>query len=159
MIQRFERFVIAITQIYRSIQKIKSQEMASLGLKGTHVMCLFQLRQHPEGLTAARLTQLCEEDKAAVSRALSELEKQGLTAVAETPGQRRYRVPITLTEKGMQMADRMDQKIMRAVCQGAQGYSEEERTVFYRVLLQVAENLQRASLDETDMMADTADMK
>ena len=57
MTERFETFVLSINQIYRCIQKIKSREMVELGLKGTHVMCLFQLGQHPEGLTAAELAQ------------------------------------------------------------------------------------------------------
>lgn len=144
MIQRFEMFVTAITQIYKSIQRLKSQEMASLGLKGTHVMCLFQLHQHPDGLTTTHLAQLCGEDKAAVSRALAELEAKGLTTVAEVPGQRRYRAPVTLTESGQQVTSRMDQLILDAVQAGAQGYTDEERTIFYRVLLRVADNLQAA---------------
>ena len=145
MIQRFETFVTNITSIYRSIQKLKSQEMASLGLKGTHVMCLFQLRQHPEGLTSTQLAQLCEEDKAAISRALTELRERGLTSVEETPGQRRYRAPVTLTEAGREVTHQMDRKILGAVRQGAQGYTAEERDTFYRVLLQIAENLQGAA--------------
>ena len=144
MIQRFETFVTAIAQINRSIQRIKNREMAAMGLKGTHVMCVFQLRQHPEGLTTTQLAQLCDEDKAAVSRALAELEAQGLTTAAPTPGPRRYRTPILLTEKGCQVADQVDSRIMEAVRLAAQGYSAQERDNFYRVLLQVAENLQRA---------------
>lgn len=144
MIQRFETFVTAITQIYKSIQRLKSHEMAALGLKGTHVMCLFQLRQHPDGLTSTQLAQLCEEDKAAISRVLAELEAQGMTIVSEVPGQRRYRAPITLTALGHQVTQQMEQKILDAVQAGAQGYTDEERAIFYRVLLRVADNLQTA---------------
>src|SRR5699024_11963085 len=42
---RFETFVLTINRIYRCIQRIKDREMEALGLKGSHVMCLFQLRQ------------------------------------------------------------------------------------------------------------------
>ena len=145
MIQRFQTFVTAITQIYRSIHKLKSQKMADFGLKGTHVMCLFQLSQHPEGLTSAQLTQYCEEDKAAISRAISQLREKELIVLEEIPGQRSYRAPITLTQQGRDITRRMDEKIMSAVCQAAQGYSEEDRATFYRVLLQIADNLQLAS--------------
>lgn len=148
MIRRFETFVTAINQIYRSIQKLKSSEMASLGLKGTHVMCLFHLQQHEDGLTSAQLAQFCGEDKAAVSRALSDLEERGLTMVKSAPGQRRYRAPILLTEIGQEAARQMDAKIIGAVELGAQGYSEEERTIFYHVLLQIADNLQKGSNGE-----------
>ena len=144
MNERFQVFVTAITQIYRCIQKLKSQEMADLGLKGTHVMCLYQLQQHPEGLTAVQLAQACEEDKAAISRSVAELRELGLV---ESPagGIRRYRMPIRLTEKGLQATDQMHDKIIDSVMAGGHGYSEEEREIFYRVLLRVSENLQIAS--------------
>ena len=145
MIQRFETFVTAITQIYRSIQRLKSQEMAPFGLKGTHVMCLFQLQKHPEGLTSAQLSQLCEEDKAAISRAVAELREQNLIESPSLKEHRNYRSPLTLTEQGREITQRMDQKILNAVRTAAQGYSAEERSIFYHVLLQIADNLQEAS--------------
>jgi len=40
---RFETFTRQITSIYRSIQKIKSVEMTSFGLKGVHVLCTYFL--------------------------------------------------------------------------------------------------------------------
>lgn len=142
MIQRFETFVTVITQIYRSIQKLKSQEMAEFGLKGAHVMCLVQLYQHTEGLTSAQLVQSCEEDKAAVSRALAELRERGLVVSEDTP--KRYRTKMQLTEEGRRITQQMDSKILEVVGAGGAGYTPEEREVFYRVLLQIAENLQRA---------------
>ena len=149
MIQRFEVFVNAITAINRSINKLKMQEMKSFGLKGTHVMCLFQLQKHPDGLTSAMLTQLCDEDKAAISRALSELSKKELIVYEEVPGQRRYRSLITLTQEGKDITTKMYEKIMHAVGAGAQGYSDEERDTFYHVLLLVTKNLQTAAEGET----------
>ena len=47
MIQRFDAFVSGITACYKYIQRIKSMEMTEFGLKGTHVMCLYYLRQIP----------------------------------------------------------------------------------------------------------------
>lgn len=76
MIQRFEKFTNGITRIYKSIQKIKKHKMNALGLKGTHVMCLHYLSRHSEGLTAARLCRLCNEDKAGISRILADLEQK-----------------------------------------------------------------------------------
>lgn len=143
MKQRFEIFVTAISQINRSIQKLKSQEMADFGLKGTHVMCLFQLQQHKEGLTSSQLAQLCDEDKAAISRSISELRARGLVQLPETTG-RHYRMHITLTDAGRSVTEQMNDKIIEAVMAGAQGYSQQEREIFYRVLLQIADNLQSA---------------
>ena len=143
MKQRFETFVTAIAQINRSLQKLKASNMADFGLKGTHVMCLYQLQQHEEGLTSAQLVQLCDEDKAAISRCISELLEQGLVQNPEH-SEKRYRKPITLTDAGRKITDAMDQKIIDAVITAAQGYTQEERATFYHVLLQVADNLQNA---------------
>lgn len=85
MFDRFETFTTTITQINRCIQKIKSHEIGSWGLKGTHVMCLYSLGKKPEGLTAAQLSKVCGEDKAAVSRTISELtEKNFVTSDTDT---------------------------------------------------------------------------
>ena len=143
MIQRFETFVTAITQIYRSIQKLKVKEMADFGLKGSHVMILFHLKKHPEGLTAALLCQYCEEDKAAVSRTLNELQALDLICIEEHPGQRRYRSSVTLSDKGNEITTEMEVRIKKAVGLAAQGYSDEQRELFYQVLLQISANLQR----------------
>ena len=148
MEKRFEIFVTAIGQISRSLQKLKSSEMADFGLKGTHVMCLYQLQRHQKGLTAAQLAHLCNEDKAAISRSVSELQNLNLVEIPEAPG-RRYRKPIVLTEQGHRITDAMDQKIIDAVDTAARGYTEQEREIFYRVLLQVAENLQDACSQES----------
>lgn len=142
MVQRFETFVSEITKIYRSIQKIKIQEMADFGLKGTHVMCLFYLQQHEEGLTATQLAQCCGEDKAAISRALKELSEKGLIHYHEIPGQRRYRSLITLTERGNEVTLSMNKKIRTMVDLGAQGFSAKDRQIFYRVLVQISNNLE-----------------
>ena len=144
MIERFETFVIAITEIYKAIQKIKIQQMAEIGLKGTHVMCLFFLKEHAYGLTSAELSQLCHEDKAAISRILKELSQKDLISIED----KKYRSKITLTDTGTIVTDTMYKKIVNAVNLAAKGYSKEERDIFYRVLLQVAENLKTESVEK-----------
>ena len=149
MKQRFETFVTAIGQINRCLQKLKSSQMADFGLKGTHVMCLYQLQQHESGLTSAQLVQLCDEDKAAISRSIAELQQQGLVQSPEH-SEKRYRKILSLTENGRAVTAAMDEKIIEAVMAAAQGYSQEERETFYHVLLQVADNLQNACNSEED---------
>lgn len=142
MTERFETFVLSINQIYRCIQKIKSREMVELGLKGTHVMCLFQLGQHPEGLTAAELAQRSLEDKAAVSRVIARLEELGLVEVPEEGGGRRYRARLRLTEAGRAAAGRMTGVIRQAVQLGGQGLTDDQRETFYHALGVIARNLE-----------------
>lgn len=137
MLQRFQSFVTGVTLCYKSIQKIKSTEMTEFGLKGTHVMCLFFLARHPEGLTAAQLSQMCAEDKAAISRTLAVLQEQGYIQA----GERKYRAPIHLTPAGQELARQMEALIQQWVSLGGDDLTEEERTIFYRVLGKIAANL------------------
>ena len=137
MLQRFQDFVTGITQCYRSIQKIKSTEMTEFGLKGTHVMCLFFLGQHPEGLTAAQLSQMCAEDKAATSRNLAVLQEKGYIQT----GEKKYRAPVRLTPAGEGLVRKMEGLIHQWVGVGGDGLTEEERAVFYRALEKIADNL------------------
>ena len=95
MQQRFETFTVLIAKISRSIRRIKAEEMSEFHLKGPHVSCLYYLTQLGP-LTAGQLCDRCEEDKAAVSRSLEYLEQNGYV----TRPDKRYRSPLTLTEKG-----------------------------------------------------------
>lgn len=145
MFNRFETFITTMNQISRSIQTIKNREMAAYNLKGTHVMCLYQLKQHSEGLTATELASLCDEDKAAVSRSLSKLEGKGMIAFTDVEGKKRYRTVITLTEQGSKVCDQISQKIDEMLQVNSQGISDEERETFYRVFSVIANNLQTTS--------------
>ena len=103
MIDRFENLTAGVTRIYKSIQKIKRHRMDSLGLKGTHVMCLHYLSEYPDGLTAADLCGKCHEDKGGISRILSDLEKAGLITYLSgnaSKDAKRYRAKAVHTEQG-----------------------------------------------------------
>lgn len=143
MQDRFQAFVTGISVCYKYIQKIKSVEMTEFGLKGAHAMCLFFLHSHPEGLTAAQLSQLCAEDKAAVSRSLASLAEKGYIESDE----KKYRSRIRLTEQGKQVAVHIDEMIERWVESGGDGLSEENREVFYSSLELISNNL-RDHLEE-----------
>lgn len=148
MVNRFETFIMTMNQINRSIQTIKNREMLEYGLKGTHVMCLYQLKQYAEGLTATELAALCEEDKAAISRSLSQIEKEGLITFTDVDGRKRYRTVITLTEQGRKVCDQISQKIDELLQMNSKGVSDEEREVFYRVFSIIADNLRTTSKNE-----------
>ena len=138
MIQRFDAFVSGITTCYKYIQRIKSMEMTEFGLKGTHVMCLYYLRQNPTGLTASQLCGLCAEDKAAISRTVSDLRSRGyITSLSE----KAYRAMLTLTAAGQELARKFDHLIELWVAIGGDGLSDTERSDFYRSLSSINENL------------------
>lgn len=142
MNQRFQSFVTGITICYKYIQRIKSVEMTSFGLKGTHAMCIFFLHHNPQGLTAAQLCQLCAEDKAAISRTLASLQKEGYLE----SGEKKYRAALRLTGKGREVACQVDELVAQWVGFGGDGLTEEERTIFYKCLEHISGNL-RDSLE------------
>jgi len=141
MENRFEKFAITIAQLNRYVQKIKSMEMTELGLKGNHTMCLYYLGKNSKGITSAELCGLCKEDKAAVSRTLSELDDLELI-VRDSSGEKRdYRSKLFLTEKGKEFFKKLCRKIDKALDLGGMGLSDELRKSFYSALEIIADNL------------------
>ena len=146
MKNRFETFTVLIASINRSIRRIKTEEMLEYGLKSPHVSCLYYLYKRP-AMTAAELCELCEEDKAAVSRSLLYLEQKGFlireTPSAEAPreGSKHYRAPLHLTEQGTAVAERLAQRVDHVLEVVSQGVSEEERAIMYTALERINRNL------------------
>ena len=149
---RYELISASISSMYHDIQKIERIEMAKYGLKGPHAQCLLAMKRHPEGITAARLCELCEKDKAAVSRILAELEAADMI-LRENRNGSRYRSSLRLTEQGMTAAAAVVEKARLAVELAGTGFDAKEREVFYRVLSIIAGNLHklcREGLTQTD---------
>ena len=140
MISKYEQFSASVSCIYRDIQRIERVEMAKFGLKGPHAQCLLAMSHYPEGVTATQLCEICEKDKAAISRTLAELQQGGLVLRAERNGTR-YRALLTLTEKGLEAARTVNKKAQLAVEQAGAGLNDDQREVFYSVLGLIAGNL------------------
>lgn len=140
MVDRFEKLTIGVAQIYKSIQRIKKYQMNELGLKGTHVMCIYYLSNHPDGLTAADLCEICKENKAGISRILSELEHSGFIQY-QSAHDKKYRAKAILTPEGQACASTVNDMILCATQKGGNGITEAEREVFYRVLFLISDNL------------------
>ena len=140
MLHRFQQFSTVISCLYHDIQKIERVEMAKYALKGPHAQCLLVMAGFPEGITSAELTEQCEKDKAAISRAVAELEEAGLLVRCQKDGLR-YRARLVLTPEGQEAAQKVISRVQLAVERAGAGLDEEERIVFYRVLGRIAENL------------------
>lgn len=141
MIDRFEAFVSGITICYKYVQRIKSAEMTEFGLKGTHVMVLFHLNRHGEGLTATQLCTLCAEDKAAISRTLADLVEKGYVCSPDDTGKRKYRALVQLTPAGEAVSEQIIALISQWVGTGGDGLTEQQRDTFYYALGVIANNL------------------
>lgn len=144
MLDRFEQFTAAISTIYRFVQKIERDEMEKFGLKGASAQYLLAMARYPEGITAAALCDVCDRDKAAVSRILSEMENKGLIARANS-GDSQYRAPLVLTAAGREAADYVNRKASRAAELVGQGLTAEDRRIFYSALERITANIEHLS--------------
>ena len=141
MLDRFSRFSLAIAEIDRCWHKLAADEMAKYELNSPHAVYLNTLYEYNEGITAARLGELCCKNKADVSRMVAILEKKGLVK-KEYVGGNLYRAKLLLTQKGLQAAEQVRKQAALAVELAGAGMTDQDREIFYRCLEQVTANLQ-----------------
>ena len=146
MLGRYELLSLSISSMYHDIQKIERVEMDKFGLKGPHAQCLLALHRHEGGLTAVELCDICDKDKAAISRTIGELEQAGLVTRGDAQA-KRYRACLKLTEQGRQIAEGVDALVYRAVKQATTGYDVQQREVFISVLSLISDSLQTICRD------------
>ena len=144
MLHRFERFTSSISAIYRDIQKIERDEMEKQGLRGAFAQYLLAMSRYPQGITAAALCEVCDKDKAAVSRVIAELEAKGLLH-KEADGVTQYRAKVYLTDAGKEAVTFVQQRACAAVELAGSGLSAADRAVFYAALELLGNNLQEVA--------------
>ncbi len=140
MVTRFEQFASSIANIYKQIQKIERDEMVTYGFKGSFAQYLLAIRRHEDGLTSSKLCEICDKDKAAISRFVAEMEEKGLL-YRELQRYNRYRARLKLTEKGMEIANRLNERAKVAVEAAGKGLFEKDRQIFYSALDLISDNL------------------
>ncbi len=140
MRERYELFTSLIININRYILKIKNTEMLEFGLKGNQVQCLHYLYNEENGLSAKQLEELCEEDKAAISRTLKQLEESGLVVIERNSDQK-YRNPYKLTDKGRKYGKNIADKIDEIMDIASYGIDGDTRLKLYSSLTAICNNL------------------
>ncbi|WP_455715538.1 MarR family winged helix-turn-helix transcriptional regulator [Anaerosporobacter sp.] len=144
MVDRFERFSYAISEISRHWHKLATEEMEKYGLKGPHSVYLLTMHRYPEGITAPKLGELCGKDKADVSRMMSILEKKGLVT-KEGIHQNLYRGVFKLTGEGKDAAEHVRKRVSLAVEIAGKDLTDEKREIFYEALESITLNLRQLS--------------
>lgn len=142
MVRRYEIFAGSISKILRSIQKIEQEEMKKYNLKGAFAQYLIVMDRYPEGITPTQLFNICNKDKAIVSRAVNEMIKKGLITKPAIGG---YRVPLFLTDKGKEAAKFVSERATLAVKKAAVHIGEKQLDAFYKRLGMLADNLYEMS--------------
>ncbi len=141
MINRFEQFSYVISGINRYIQKIERDEMVKYGYKGSFAQYLAILAHYPDGLTMAKICELCDRDKAAVSRVFAEMTEKGLVEKI-TDNEKVYGGRFVLTEEGEKVSEFVAKRAKTAVSVAGAQMTEEERKLFYATLDFIAEKLE-----------------
>lgn len=144
MLDRFERFSCAISEITRCWRKLASEELAKYGLNSPHVTYLTAMYQYPQGITVPQLCQISGKDKSDASRMIAILEKKGLVEKQVVNGSL-YRGVWVLTEEGQAAARQVSQRTGRAVELAGRDLTDETRELFYEALESIARNLNELS--------------
>ena len=144
MQNRFARFSLAISEIDRCWHKLAAEEMSKYELNSPHAVYLTTLYDFPEGITAAKLGELCGKNKSDVSRMISIMERKGLVRKVAV-GENFYRAKLLLTDEGKQAAEHVQRRAALAVELAGSGMTEADREVFYRCLESITTNLQTLS--------------
>lgn len=142
MLSRYEQFSSIISTIYRCVQKVERDEMVKYGYKGSYAQYLAAIARHPDGVTARQLCEICDKDKAAISRVVAEMEEKGLVERIGD-GASMYRAKLYLTDEGERLAKVVSERARVAVDVVGEGLTDHDRSIFYSALDIIASNLQR----------------
>lgn len=138
---RFEKFALLIDGAQKNIQRFKSYIAQELGVKSVHVLWIYELYIHPDGLTSAELAVKSNIDPSLISRELANLKRRGYITKEITPGKRTYNAPITLTDEGKILAKKIYQISLNTQHQVSTGISGKDLATFYTVLEKLHGNL------------------
>lgn len=144
MVDRFERFSLAISEINRYWHRLAAEELAPYGLKAAHATYLTAMYRHPEGIAVPELCEECGKDKSDASRMLAILEQKGLVT-KQAHGGSRYRGLLLLTAEGQLAAEHVCCRASAAVEAAGHDLTPEARESFYQSLESIIANLRRLS--------------
>ena len=133
-LERFVAFSMLTEESSKSMQRIKTAYMKTLGLHSGDAILLAVLCHHADGLSASELARACKLDRAAISRALPALLSKGVIEYLEPhPQKRNYKSKLVLTERGMDAVNQMHDFTIDTVRRTSDDISVEEIATFYRV--------------------------
>ena len=139
--ERFRKFVLLVENIHKSVQKIKLGKAREFGVKGVHLLWVYDLLCHPEGMKASELASNNMINRSLISREMEPLIKEGYIEEIPNESNRLYNRKIVLTEKGREAAKSIEDIALRIQTLTDCGISEEELLQFYSTLEKISANL------------------
>lgn len=146
MLERFERFSFAISEISRCWRKLASEELAKYGLKSPHATYLTAMYKYTEGITVPKFCEVSGKDKSDASRMIAILEEKGLACKMDVGGSL-YRGLWVLTAEGKAAAEQVSMRASKAVELAGKDLDDETREIFYKALASITANLTALSRD------------
>ena len=146
MLDRFERFSYAISEISRCWRKLASEELAKYGLKSPHATYLTTMLRYPEGITVPQFCEITGKDKSDASRMIAILEEKKLAEKKVVDGSL-YRGLWILTSEGKLAAEQVSRRASRAVELAGKDLTDETRNTFYKALESITANLTELSIN------------
>ena len=140
MLDRFERFSYAISEISRCWRKLASEELAKYGLKSPHATYLTTLIKYPDGITVPKFCEVTCKDKSDASRMIAILEEKGLACKKDVAGSL-YRGLWVLTDEGKCAAKQVSRRAGKAVELAGKDLDDLTREIFYKALESIVSNL------------------
>lgn len=140
MVSRYEKFSFIISEIGKNLHKISSDEMKKFGLRGSLAKYIIILHRHRDGVTATQLCELCDRNKADVSRAMAELMQLG---IVERLGDASYRVKYALSDEGKKLAHALASRAALAISCVSGELNSKDLTAFYKALDVISKNLEK----------------
>ena len=139
---RFEKFALLIDGVQKCIQKFKMAIAPTHGVKGVHVLWIYELFIHPDGLTSAELAVKSNIDPSLISRELTALKRKGYITREASSSKRSYNSRITLTEEGRLLGRKIQDMALDVQERVGYGVSIEELSIFYSFLERLHDNLE-----------------
>lgn len=137
---RFIPFTQMVDTTQKCIKRIEASFAPSFGIKSVHIFWLHELNQNPNGLTATELANRRMVDRSLISREMDDLKQQGLVE-AQASGKKNYNTRLTLTDKGREMAKRIDEAAFSIQQETSGHISEEELVGFYTTFEKLRDRL------------------
>jgi DNA-binding MarR family transcriptional regulator len=139
---RFKKFSLLIDGIHKSVHNLKVTIAPHLGVKGVHVLWIYELAQTPEGLTAAELAARNNINRSLISREIEALMKDGYVSTSHGEGAR-YNDKLILTGRGVELANRIRDEVVALQAAVDEGISEEELLSLYATLEKINNNFKK----------------
>ena len=120
-----ESLIVLNNDIYRDLQKVKASLSDAENFRIMHIVCLYCIYKKEGEIYATHLSDVAHLDKAAISRALADLEV-GNYISKHCEKDTKYKAKLMLTKKGREEAKRIKDSIDKATSAILKDFDEDE---------------------------------